>query len=88
MNAIVTVIGQDQVGIVAKVSRLLADHQINILDISQTLMQGNFVMTMLVAVPDNSNFQQISQELGQLGQELSLEINMRNAKIYDAMHNI
>lgn len=88
MNAIVTVIGQDQVGIVAKVSRLLADHQINILDISQTLMQGNFVMTMLVAVPDNSNFQQISQELGQLGQELGLEINMRNAKIYDAMHNI
>lgn len=88
MNAIVTVIGQDQVGIVAKVSRLLADHQINILDISQTLMQGNFVMTMLVAVPDNSNFQQISQELGKLGQELGLEINMRNAKIYDAMHNI
>lgn len=88
MNAIVTVIGQDQVGIVAQVSRHLADQQINILDISQTLMQGNFVMTMLVAVPENTNFPQVSQELGQLGQQLGLEINMRNAKIYDAMHNL
>lgn len=88
MQAILTVTGKDQVGIVAAVSSALADKQINILDISQTLMSDNFVMMMLVNVPEGVDFTAISQELTALGQRLGMEINLRNAKLYDAMHNI
>lgn len=88
MNAILTVIGKDHVGIVAKVSSLLADNNINILDISQTLMDDNFVMMMLVNVDEQTNFNEISANLTKLGEQLNLEINLRNAKLYEAMHNI
>ncbi|MFQ9706040.1 MAG: ACT domain-containing protein [Limosilactobacillus pontis] len=88
MNAILTVIGKDQVGIIAQVSQVLAKHQVNILDVSQTLMKDNFVMMMLVAIPEGSNFNTISTALTKLGDQLQLEINMRNAKLYDAMHTI
>lgn len=88
MNAILTVIGKDQVGIIAQVSQVLAKHQVNILDVSQTLMKDNFVMMMLVAIPEGSNFNTISTALTKLGDQLQLEINLRNAKLYDAMHTI
>lgn len=88
MNAILTVIGKDQVGIIAQVSQVLAKHQVNILDVSQTLMKDNFVMMMLVAIPEGSNFNTISTALTKLGNQLQLEINLRNAKLYDAMHTI
>lgn len=88
MNAILTVIGKDQVGIIAQVSQVLAKHQVNILDVSQTLMKDNFVMMMLVAIPEGSNFNTISTALTKLGDQLQLEINMRNAKLYDAIHTI
>ena len=88
MNAILTVIGKDQVGIIAQVSQVLAKHQVNILDVSQTLMKDNFVMMMLVAIPTGSDFTTISSALTQLGDRLQLEINLRNAKLYDAMHTI
>lgn len=88
MNAILTVIGKDQVGIVAQVSQVLAKHQVNILDVSQTLMKDNFVMMMLVAIPADADFTTISTALTKLGDQLHLEINLRNAKLYDAMHTI
>lgn len=88
MNAILTVIGKDQVGIIAQVSQVLAKHQVNILDVSQTLMKDNFVMMMLVAIPDDADFTTISTALNKLGDQLHLEINLRNAKLYDAMHTI
>lgn len=88
MNAILTVIGKDQVGIIAQVSQVLAKHQVNILDVSQTLMKDNFVMMMLVAIPEGSNFNTIRTALTKLGDQLQLEINLRNAKLYDAMHTI
>lgn len=88
MNAILTVIGKDQVGIIAQVSQVLAKHQVNILDVSQTLMKDNFVMMMLVAIPTGADFTTISGALIKLGDQLHLEINLRNAKLYDAMHMI
>lgn len=88
MNAILTVIGKDQVGIIAQVSQVLAKHQVNILDVSQTLMKDNFVMMMLVAIPEGADFTTISSALTRLGDQLHLEINLRNAKLYDAMHTI
>lgn len=88
MKAILTVVGKDHTGIVAKVSSLLAENQINILDISQTLMDKNFVMMMSIELPKDINFEKISKELTNLGKEMNLEINLRNEKVFDAMHNI
>lgn len=88
MKAVVTVLGEDQVGIIAKVSALLADKKINILDVSQTIMDGNFVMMMSVMVPNNLDSHQLNNDFTALGKEIGVEINLRNAKIYDAMHNL
>ena len=62
MKAILTVVGKDHTGIVAKVSSQLAKDEINILDISQTIMDTNFVMMMSVGLPENINFKKVSQE--------------------------
>lgn len=88
MKAILTVLGNDQVGIIAKVSSLLAEKGINILDVSQTIMEDNFVMMMAVMLPEKIDFQQLAQELTSLGEAIGVEVNLRNAKIYDAMHNL
>lgn len=87
-KAIVTVVGKDNVGIIAAVSQLLADRGINILDVSQTLMDDNFVMAMMVSVPEAIDFTEVDHELAQLGQQMKLAINLRNEKLFDAMHQI
>lgn len=88
MKAVVTVLGEDKVGIIAKVSTLLAQKEINILDVSQTIMDGNFVMMMSVMVPEKLDSVQLNTEFGAFGKKLGLEINLRNAQIYDAMHSL
>ena len=89
MNAIVTVVGQDKVGIIAAVCALLAQHSINILDISQTILQEYFTMVMLVdtAACDKS-IVEISQLLEQAGQERGLSIRIQREDIFNAMHRI
>ncbi|GBG94696.1 hypothetical protein LFYK43_11550 [Ligilactobacillus salitolerans] len=88
MKAILTTIGTDKVGIIAGVSRYLADHEINILDVSQTIMGGNFTMMMMVALPDTADFQKLTAQLNDLGQELGVEINIRNEQLYRSMHQL
>lgn len=88
MKAILTVLGKDKVGIIAKVSQILAENEINILDVSQTLMEDNFVMMMMVNVPEEKDFQSLSSTFNNLGKELNLEINLRNEELFDAMHNL
>ena len=88
MKAILTVLGNDQVGIIAKVSNLLAEKNINILDVSQTIMEDNFVMMMAVMLPKEIDFQQLAAELTKLGESIGVEVNLRNAKIYDTMHTL
>ncbi|GAB9259356.1 MULTISPECIES: ACT domain-containing protein [Ligilactobacillus] len=88
MKAILTVVGQDKVGIVAEVSRFLAEQDINILDISQTILEGHFTMMMAVQVPEQSDLQLISAKLAELGQTLKVEINLRNEEVYRAMHQL
>ena len=87
MKAIVTVIGKDQVGITAAVCSLLAQHSINILDISQTVLQEYFTMVMLVDTCDKS-IVEISQLLEQAGQERGLSIRIQREDIFNAMHRI
>ena len=85
MKAIVTVIGKDQVGITAAVCSLLAQHNINILDISQTILQDYFTMVMLV---DTSACQLSIGELEQAGREQGLSIRIQREDIFNAMHRI
>ena len=88
MKAIVTTVGQDQVGIIAGVSHYLSTAQINILDVSQTIMSGYFTMMMMVEVPADHDFTKLAADLKDLGTQLGVEINIRNERLYQAMHQL
>ena len=89
MKAIVTVIGKDKPGIIAAVSSLLAKHAINIEDISQTVLRGNFTMVMLVSF-ENSNMDvaALASVAAPLAAEVGVEIHVQNEEIFDAIHKI
>ena len=89
MNAIVTVIGKDRVGIIAAVCIKLAGLNINVLDISQTIMQGNFTMIMAVDVSQSTaTFAEIRDALAELGREMEISIRIQREEIFNAMHSI
>lgn len=89
MKAVITVIGKDRVGIISSVSNILAQANINILDISQTIMQDIFTMIMLVDISKSeNNFAAISKELENLGEELGLSIRIQHEDIFNSMHRI
>lgn len=89
MNAIVTVIGNDRVGIIAAVCIRLSSFNVNVLDISQTIMQGNFTMVMAVDVSQaNVSFSEIRDSLAELGRDMELSIRIQREEIFDAMHTI
>lgn len=89
MKAIVTVIGKDRFGIIAEVCTLLAENKINILDISQTVMQGFFTMTMLIDLEQcEKKFGDISDSLDLKGKEMGLNIRVQREDIFDSMHKI
>ena len=89
MKAIVTVIGKDRAGIIAEVCTLLANNNINILDISQTVMQGFFTMTMLIDMTGcDISFGDISDKLKAKGEEMNLNIRAQREDIFDKMHKI
>ena len=89
MNAIITVVGTDKVGIIAKVSSFLADRDINIEDISQTILSGNFVMMMMVNLSSSSKaLEEIKRELDALGETLGVSISVMHEKVFSAMHRV
>ncbi|MBP3208719.1 MAG: ACT domain-containing protein [Oscillospiraceae bacterium] len=89
MNAIVTVIGKDRVGIIAAVCIKLAEMNINVLDISQTIMQGKFTMIMAVDVSEATvSFAEVRDALAELGREMELTIRIQREEIFNAMHTI
>ena len=89
MKAIVTVVGKDQVGIIAAVCAHLASYQINVLDISQTVMQGYFTMMMVVDVSgSNIPVAQLAQQLEEKGREMNLSIRLQREDIFEAMHRV
>ena len=89
MKAIVTVFAKDCKGIIAYVSALLAEKEINVLDLSQTLMQEYFAMIMLVDLTDSTMpFGELSSYLKQKGEERALSIQIQRQDIFDAMHRI
>lgn len=89
MRAIVTVMGEDKTGIIAKTSALLADNNINILDITQTILQELFTMVMLVDLENSkADVDEISAQLDKLGEELGLEMRIQHEDIFKSMHRI
>ena len=86
---IVTVSGIDKVGIVAKVTTALAQYEVNIEDIKQTLMQGHFVMFLLGNIEKSKySFKEIKDALTNVGTELGMEVWVQRKEIFDNMHNI
>ena len=89
MKGIITVLGKDQVGIIAKVCTYLAEDKINILDISQTIVNGYFNMMMIVDLTGCSDrVSEVIDQLANLGKEIGVDIRLQREDIFDNMHRI
>jgi ACT domain-containing protein len=89
MNAIITVVGTDHVGIIARVSAFLAERNINIEDISQTILKGNFVMVMMVDLSQgNVSLETLKEELGEIGKVMNVSISIMHEQVFSAMHRV
>ncbi|GFI08047.1 MAG: ACT domain-containing protein [Lachnospiraceae bacterium] len=87
-RTIITVVGKDTVGIIAKVCTYLAQNGVNILDISQTIVQGFFNMMMVVDTGKVKSFESLSSELEQIGEEIGVVIKCQQEEIFNQMHRI
>ena len=88
-KAIISVLGKDRVGIISSVSSVLSENNVNILDISQTILQGMFTMMMLVDVENSKvKFDDLSDVLSAEGERLGVEIRIQLEDIFQAMHRI
>lgn len=89
MKAVISVIGNDRVGILAMAANACADHNVNVLEVAQTILDGTFSMTMIVDMNKmNVPFDVFAGELEQLGIENALIIRVMNQEIFNAMHSI
>ena len=89
MKAIVTVVGKDRVGIIASVCTKLAQYNVNVLDISQTVMQGYFTMMMVTDVSEcNVSVGALAKQMDAVGQEMGLSIRVQREDIFQAMHRV
>lgn len=89
MKGIITVVGGDKVGIIAKVSTYLASHKINIVDITQTILSGNFVMMMMVEFDSaDIDIDAARKNLTKEAETLGIEVNVMNEKVFTEMHRI
>ncbi|GEB76993.1 ACT domain-containing protein [Sporolactobacillus inulinus] len=89
MKAILTVIGKDNVGIIAGVSSKLAELDVNILDVSQTIMDGYFTMMMVLDLEKASNsFAEIKESLSEKGSALGVQIKIQREEIFTSMHSL
>lgn len=86
-KAIITVVGKDTVGIIAKVCVYLAENNVNILDISQTIVDGYFNMMMVVDMT-NAEFDKVSSGLKEVGEKIGVIIRCQSEDIFDKMHRI
>lgn len=88
-KTIITVVGKDTVGIIAKICTYLANNQINILDITQTIVEGYFNMMMVVdTTTSNKEFSVLVDEIAQIGTEIGVDIRTQKAAIFDKMHRL
>ena len=89
MKAFITVMGHDTVGVVAKVSGLCSELNINIEDVTQSILQGMFAMIMLVDLSAaNMDFTAFSEKMSAIGTQLGVDIRCTRQELYDAMHKV
>lgn len=89
MKAIVTVVGHDTVGILAKVSTTCAEHNANILDVTQSVMQDLFTMVMLIDISEiTGDFSDLQNALCALGEKIGMKIHVMHEDIFNSMHHI
>ena len=88
-KAVITVIGKDAVGILAKVSTICADAKANVIEVTQSVLQDMFAMIMLADISElNSDFSELVDKMNSLGSELGLSIHTMHEDIFNSMHNI
>ena len=87
-RTIITVVGKDTKGIIAKVCTYLADNNVNILDISQTIVQEYFNMMMIVDTTHIESFDNLADDLEKLGKEIGVQVKCQREEIFDMMHRI
>ncbi len=88
-KTIITVVGKDSVGIIAKVCTYLADNKVNILDISQTITGGYFNMMMIADIEkSDKNFSEITDDFDAIGENIGCTIKMQREEIFDKMHRL
>ena len=90
MKLVVTIVGKDQVGIIAMIRNILAKNNVNILSVNQNIMDGYFNMVMMAQVVDGSKIKlgELQQMLKDKGAEMNLDIKIQNQEIFNVMHNI
>lgn len=89
MRAIITVIGRDMVGIIAHVTAILSQNNVNILDISQSILQEFFAMVMLADLSESGiPFAELQKKLDEAGHELGVTIRIQHESVFEAMHRI
>lgn len=89
MRAVVTVVGKDKTGIIAKVSDFLAKRGVNILDISQTILEEYFAMIMIVDISGtNIQLSELAEDSAKLGAEIGMSIHVQHEEIFNAMHSV
>ena len=89
MKSVITVVGRDGVGIIARVSAFLAEKEINIIDISQTTYEDQFLMVMIVDMKESKiEFNEAVTALRALGEEIGQKIQVRHKTVFDSMHRI
>ncbi|MDO4663713.1 MAG: ACT domain-containing protein [Erysipelotrichaceae bacterium] len=89
MKAVISVIGQDRVGILAMTANVCADHNVNVLEVSQTILEGVFSMTMIVNLDQlNITMDEFASEFEAIGEQNNLVIRVMNYEIFQAMHSI
>ena len=89
MKAILTVIGEDKVGIIAGISNKMLEYKINILDVNQTIMQGFFTMIMVLDIKEmNVSFEEVKAGLNAGGERLGVEVKVQKEEIFKSMHSL
>jgi len=88
-KVIITVVGKDTVGIIAKICTYLADKGVNVLDITQTIVQGFFNMMMIVDITGSTrSFDELQKDLEQLGDEIGVQVKAQKEEIFEKMHRL
>ena len=89
MRAVVAVIGKDTVGILAKITAICAEYNVNVMDVTQTIMQDLFAMTMLIDITNcNADYTVLADKLVKSGDEMGLQVHVMHEDIFNSMHRI